>query len=248
MFYEYEHIGSQDYFKAEQYQNLNFPLHLHQCFELIHVDRGTMAVTVDGQTYSLQANQSILLCPHQLHSLSCTRSLVTVAIFSPLLLPDIPTDRLPNKPVFAADPTQVRQLRTTAHRNERKGLLYLIYASLERMSTFRARPSSTHGLLERLFRHIDTHFAEDCSLSATAAALGYTPSYLSRFFKKQVGTSYSDYLCTYRLGHACYLLRTTDDTVLNCAIAAGFTGLRNFNLCFRQQYGLSPSAYRKASR
>ena len=248
MFYELEHMGTHEYFKIESYADLTFPLHLHQCFELIYVDQGRMTVTVDRQAFELETGQSILIYPHQVHSLSCDHSRVTILIFSPLFVPDLPTDHLPLCPVFLLDESQITQLKTTEQSTRRKGLLYLIHADLETQTEFSPHTPRQTNLLERIFLHVDSHYTDSLSLSGLAKALGYDPSYLSRYFKKQVGYSFSEYLTAYRLSHACHRLKTTDCTVLDCAMSAGFTGLRNFNLCFRKQYGLSPSAYRKASR
>ena len=55
MFYEPEHMGTHDYFKIDNYTDLSFPLHLHQCFELIYVDHGQMTVTVDRHPFNLTA-------------------------------------------------------------------------------------------------------------------------------------------------------------------------------------------------
>jgi AraC-like DNA-binding protein len=248
MFYEPEHMGTHDYFKIDNYTDLSFPLHLHQCFELIYVEHGQMTVTVDRHPFNLTAGQSILIYPHQVHSLACDRSRVTILIFSPLFTPDLPTDVLPLLPLFPIEKNRIEQLKSTKQPTRQKGLLYLIYADMEQQTSFSSRSSRQTNLLERIFLYVDSHYADACSLADTAKALGYDPCYLSRYFKKQVGYSFSEYLTAYRLSRACYLLKTTERTILDCAMSAGFTGLRNFNLCFRKQYSLSPSAYRKASR
>ena len=51
MFYQLEHIGTVNYFKKEVGENFNYPLHLHQSFELIYLDEGEMTVTVNNTPY-----------------------------------------------------------------------------------------------------------------------------------------------------------------------------------------------------
>jgi len=46
------------------------------------------------------------------------------------------------------------------------------------------------------------------------------------------------------LSHACYLLKNTAQSVLQCALDSGYTSLRSFNRNFKAQFGISPSQYR----
>ena len=69
MFYEYNHLGSPDYFKKETGHNFSFPPHLHQCFEVIVILSGEMRITVDGHPFLLQESEALLIFPNQIHEL-----------------------------------------------------------------------------------------------------------------------------------------------------------------------------------
>ncbi len=70
----------------------------------------------------------------------------------------------------------------------------------------------------------------------------------SRFFKKNCGNSFTDYVAQLRIGHACKLLSETDMPVTDVCFEVGYGNLSNFNRVFRLQRGLTPSAYRRLAR
>jgi len=57
VFYQFQHFGLSEHFCKEYGENLNFPAHLHQSFELIMVFSGNMEVTVDEKKYIINKNE-----------------------------------------------------------------------------------------------------------------------------------------------------------------------------------------------
>ena len=86
MFYELKHLGSPHYLKVEKGENFSFPMHLHQCFEVIVVLSGEMKITVDGIEYILKSREALLIFPNQIHSLESTQSQHVLCIFSFFLI------------------------------------------------------------------------------------------------------------------------------------------------------------------
>lgn len=86
MFYQFNHLGSPDYLKAEFGENFSFPLHLHQCYEFVTVLSGEMQLTVDDKEYLLKAGEGILIFPNQIHSFKSQKSEHFLMIFSPRLV------------------------------------------------------------------------------------------------------------------------------------------------------------------
>ena len=100
-------------------------------------------------------------------------------------------------------------------------------------------------LLHEIFLFVEKNFRGDCSVGALAHQVGYSEDYLSRYFMHAVGMSYHSYVIQYRLGQACYLLRNTDEPILQCAMDSGFTSLRSFNRNFSLYIGMTPTEYRE---
>ena len=51
-----------------------------------------------------------------------------------------------------------------------------------------------------------------------------------------------------RLEQAAFLLRTTDEGVLNIMLECGFNNVSYFNQRFKEEYGITPTRYRQFNR
>jgi len=69
---------------------------------------------------------------------------------------------------------------------------------------------------------------------------------LHRKLKAITGMSATDFVRTMRLERAAFLLEKKTDTVSQIAFQVGFNNLSYFSKCFKEKYGVSPSAYKKA--
>lgn len=79
-----------------------------------------------------------------------------------------------------------------------------------------------------------------------AGELGVSERHLRRALEREVGVSPHELAQTHRLLLAKRLLRDTDLPVTRIAYASGFQSLRRFNAVFRAQYGMAPTALRRA--
>lgn len=250
MFYQFAHPAGPDYWRIETGENFSFPPHLHACFEFLTVQAGEMTVTVDGREYRLTAGQSLLLFPHQIHALTSTQSRHTLCIFSPQLVHAFAkrtAGLLPRDNRCDASHEIAAALQSADHRSllMKKGVLYTLCGLFDDTAQYTPRSEVGDTLLHKIFAFVETAFADDCSLGALAAATGYDYAYLSRSFRRLVGISFNTYVNHYRLSHACYLLKNTGQSVLQCALDSGYASLRSFNRNFKEQFGVSPSEYRK---
>jgi AraC-like DNA-binding protein len=82
-------------------------------------------------------------------------------------------------------------------------------------------------------------------LEDVAAAVGYSPSYLSRTFSQSFGISFSEHLRTLRLGIAESLLSRSDLPVQEIARRVGYQYPWHFTRAFTQAMGMSPREYRR---
>lgn len=99
--------------------------------------------------------------------------------------------------------------------------------------------------INEIIQIIKTHYAQPLSLSSLAEKMYFTPQYLSKFIKKNLGESFSRYLTNVRLQYAHTELIQTDNSIIEIALNNGFPNIASFNKAFREKYNKSPSTYKQ---
>ena len=106
--------------------------------------------------------------------------------------------------------------------------------------------SGGEELIMRKVKHsIDLNNLREVSLESTSAAVGITPSYLSRLFKAKTGENFHDYVLNRRLNAAAGLLRETSLSAGEIARHVGYGDVAYFSRIFRKRFGSSPRDYRR---
>ncbi len=95
-----------------------------------------------------------------------------------------------------------------------------------------------------VYNYIRENYFKPISLEEISEIAKMSPFAFSRYFKKNGGAGFVEYLNRVRTNKACYLLRETDYQVHKIAVECGFTSISNFNKQFRKTEGLSPRDYR----
>lgn len=251
MFYENQHVGVSEYFCKETGENFSFPAHIHHSFELITVTQGCMTVTVGSKSYELHEGEAVVVFPEQIHSLSSTHSRHLLVIFSVDIVRAYYSKRAAELPknsritLPAQLLSQIAALEKGSSSLQMKAVLYAVCAILDESTEYEKRTTVENGLLQRIFDFVETSFEKTCTLEALSNATGYNPSYLSRYFSESTGMSFLSLVNQRRIRQACYLLRNSDATVLECAYASGYASLRSFNRNFKLYVGVCPKDYRK---
>lgn len=111
-------------------------------------------------------------------------------------------------------------------------------------------PAARRGdaIVERALKLIEQGFLTDESLEALAVRVGVGERQLRRLFIERLGATPSSVHQTHRLLFAKQLLTETSLRIIDVALEAGFNSLRRFNACFKEAYGLTPSAIRRKPR
>lgn len=97
--------------------------------------------------------------------------------------------------------------------------------------------------LERLAKitdYIEEHHEERISLEEVSGHFYLSREYFSRFFKENMGVTFSKYLNQIRLMHIYHDLSSTKENVLEITEKHGFTNYKLFNKMFQETYGCKP--------
>jgi AraC-like DNA-binding protein len=95
-----------------------------------------------------------------------------------------------------------------------------------------------------VYTYIRENYFKPISLEKIAKVARMSPFAFSRYFKKNCGAGFVEYLNRVRTNKACYLLRETEYQVHDIAMECGFYSISNFNKQFRKSEGISPRDYR----
>lgn len=236
--------------KLENGIDFNFPLHLHLNFELIVVTEGEMCVTVDGREYTLCQEEALLVFPNQLHELRTPcHSCHFLCIFSPQLVTaynKLVVSKVPENNKFRPDFSYIERLASITNNDSVmnvKGALYSLCGEFDKTAKYVEKNITCEDLLSKIFKFVELNYSGDCSLDALSKNISYHYVYLSKYFKNSTGMSFTDYVNKYRISEACYILKNSNQTILQTAYDCGFDSLRSFNRNFKSIIGITPSEY-----
>ncbi len=113
-----------------------------------------------------------------------------------------------------------------------------------------ARKRKLGGEARRLVRqamaYLHEHYADPISREDLANHLGMSSDYLSACFRVEVGMAPIAYLNRYRVNQAKGLLRGSEKSITEIALAVGFSNSNYFGRVFRRQVGVPPEVYRRS--
>ena len=91
---------------------------------------------------------------------------------------------------------------------------------------------------------MDRDYAKPLDVAAMARAAHASPSHFARQFRRAFGETPYSYLITRRIESAKALLRGSDLSINEVALAVGSQSLGTFSTRFREIVGMTPRAYR----
>ncbi|MBD2104299.1 AraC family transcriptional regulator [Leptolyngbya sp. FACHB-261] len=173
---------------------------------------------------------------------------------------NIQQNQLELVPEFRVRHPQIEQilmlLRLELHQGGRIGRLYieslanaLVVQLLRNYSTAQPRVAAYEGglgdrKLLQVTDYINDSLDQDISLADLAQLSGMSQSHFSQLFRQSMGISPHQYLLQQRIERAKQLLKQTDQSVADIALACGFNSHSHLSKQFRQFTGITPKAYR----
>ena len=159
----------------------------------------------------------------------------------------------------AATVTALMQELTRTAGAERLGLLLRLLATLadapEHDRTFLSvrsfsLPTESHyqQAIRDAMRHLIANFREPVRLEEVLQLTDLSRPTFARQFKLHSGHTFSEFLNRLRLQAACRELAESERTVLEVALACGFTQVSFFNRLFRRLLRCNPTEYRAKQR
>lgn len=248
------------------------PLHWHDEIEILYPLSGKADISIDGVKYDLRKRHLLVVESGQIHSTHNERtgsmflcihlSREKLAEYMPefetlrirCLPENISDEKFPHYLSICQMLDQLTKLfiqEPPVFPLEAEGLILQAAARLaEHFGSSALAPSTlpdrlTAERIHTVIRYVEEHFQEPISLTDAADLLGLSKEYFCRFFKKNMGISFLQYLNEIRVSHIYYDLLHTDLSILDIIEKNGFTNQKLFNSTFKKIYGCTPSAVRR---
>jgi len=237
--------------------------HWHRSVEIFAVDEGEVDFFLDETRIHMTAGQLVLVNSNEIHSISALRSNRTIVLQIP-----VSTFRRyyqDNSFIYFSrsckdtDDEMMELVRDMYNTYQEKSLgydlavqsqfyhlLYLmvrkyreIQPNREMMMRYRNRDK-----LSEMADYIKDNYSEEISLEHLGSVFGYSPTYISKMFRKYVGCGFKQYLESIRLEHAVLDLEQTGDSLDVIADRHGFPDRKALRKAFQKIYNTTPRQYR----
>ena len=237
-----------------KYRNLHNISHWHMEHELIACREGSAQVMLDDTMFNITHQQCIFCHSGCVHYISASPdSLLLVCLFNEKMYDPITSPFALENPVFEDRYGILPKLSEIRHELQNQPIFFecrteaMIGEIL--VDVFRGEPlrkaqwqfSDVITRYKQLLNHIDLEY-EHITYQNAVQFMNMSDAYFSRYFKRQAGMTFSQYLNVVRIEKAVQLLDSAPtmkitDVMLRC----GFNTIRSFNRVFREVTGFTPT-------
>lgn len=241
-----------------KYRNLHNISHWHMEHELIACREGSAQVMLDDTMFNITQQQCIFCHSGRVHYISASPdSLLLVCLFNEKMYDPITSPFALENPVFEDRYGILPKLSEIRHELQNQPIFFecrteaMIGEIL--VDVFRGEPlrkaqwqfSDVITRYKQLLNYIDLEY-EHITYQNAVQFMNMSDAYFSRYFKRQAGMTFSQYLNVVRIEKAVQLLDSArrqcptmkiTDVMLRC----GFNTIRSFNRVFRAVTGFTPT-------
>ena len=242
--------------------------HAHREIELIYMINGNLQVKVNNKIFNLKSSDFLLVNSNEFHSFQSEKdNLFVIFHLNYFELSSLLTQK---NIVFSCNSieqdspadqdlrTVIEELLTIYIKQKKFSQVEFLEKTYKFISALRLNYLQNTNQLElnsynkgqndrltEIIDYIQNNYREPLSLEEVASIHYLSIPYLSKFFKKQTGKTFSQYLNEIRLAHAVNELVNSSKPITRIALDNGFPNLAAFNRVFNENYQLKPIEYRK---
>ncbi|MEO3945123.1 AraC family transcriptional regulator [Gorillibacterium sp. CAU 1737] len=243
--------------------NNNCAPHFHSTLELVYVRSGIMEATLNGQFFSIQSGELLLVPSYTVHRYVTPDKSDTVVMTIPLsYLPTFQkvlrgksfaqshlSDKALTKEIARCMRCCCTLQQTRPDSKALKGYIHVIMALLtETIPLEEIHAKDDDALVRNILTYLHINYKNPLSLRSIAEDFGYSASRFSHIFNKHIGCSISEYVNALRCRQVAGMLLDGEESITQIALGAGFNSMRTFYRSFMHVFGISPSKYVELSK
>lgn len=243
-------------------QSLAYASHLHSHLELVGMIEGKARAYVEDKVYEIHSGDAFFIFPNQIHHYEKIAEENYILLLFPMdILPEYTSVFQSKVPKSALIPDALKNRHILRSMQEilalkdsseagiyrdylTKGYLLVLFGQLFAMSELEENPHTDIQTVKLLLDYCISHYQEELSLEAAAAALHLSKYYISHLFSEKLHIAFSDYIRSLRISEACRLLTESDLGITEIGLQVGFATPRTFNRAFLKYVGVTPRDYR----
>lgn len=133
------------------------------------------------------------------------------------------------------------------HAVEMTGRLYTALAIFMKKAHHTKKQNTSTSYVQKAVEYISANYSYPITIDNIADYVGLSRSHLFRSFKTVMNQSPKEYLTSYRIRQACFLLANSNLSVTSIAGSVGFENSLYFSKAFHKIRGMSPKEFRAAN-
>ncbi len=253
----------------------NSPPHWHREMEILYILNGRAILTMGGDTYHIKPLDLVVVDSSVIHEviyeLPQTMGIcihISKAAFR-RYLPDIELlqilccgEKLQKKQQdgynqlceYLKDLTQLYFVQKPSYPFSSSALILWIMAvlvdefSIPAPDTVAIAGNNQLSRIEQVFQYVEQHYREPIELQEAADTLGLNKEYFCRFFKKNTGMSFLQYVSHVRLNHVYQDLLYKESSIQEILEQNGIWNQKMFYKQFKETFHCTPRELKKLSR
>ncbi|MGN0355276.1 MAG: helix-turn-helix domain-containing protein [Muricoprocola sp.] len=241
-----------------------YEAHKHIEYEINYVLQGKCMMIFDTEYVPLKAGECIVIAPFRNHGFlvdaktGCKIQQTEMTIRIPeemkevfgLGSKDLAYQVLKNCEDLIQIMEQISRFYRTDKEEYGTALLHLAVVQLVVALGYHGKKTDaqTSGIrnekIRDIMKYIQEHYQEPLQIEELAASRGISSRFLRRYFTEEIGMSCLDYIQALRLNKAKELLWETRKSITEIAMETGYGTAQYFSRVFREEIGMTPTAYR----
>lgn len=246
-------------------------IHFHQDIELIYILDGSISLSILNETFEMNKEDIIIINPNKKHSYKANKnSLIGIFMIEFRELRDylkrdliifLCNSVINNNDSYDILRSYLKKILNHYLITKEKNDYYqlsLFYKVIDYIINQYLVNSTEKDKIKNLDKdyirineitsYINYNYNAKISLNDLSNKLFLSNAHLSRYFKKNFGMTFVEYVNNIRLNHAVEDLIYGNKTITKIVFDNGFSNSSIFNKVFKETYGVAPSTYQKNIR